>query len=270
MATRLRPAAALVGRRMVVPMPQRRSHATFSSVDPAEVSHFDGLASDWWDPHGSSRLLHLMNPLRHDFIRACVGDAIPATGLDYLDMGCGGGIFAETAARLRTTRHVTAMDPTPSVVAAAREHARKDPSLRTRLDYRVGSVVEAVGNMDRDGYDVVTLFEVLEHVDQPASFLHQLRTLVRPGGWLVISTMARTWTSWLTTKLAAEYVLRIVPVGTHDWSRYINHDELSRFLLNAGWEDPRVMGVAYLPVIGWRELQGGQRVGNYFLAVRRL
>ncbi|RCI16151.1 hypothetical protein L249_2683 [Ophiocordyceps polyrhachis-furcata BCC 54312] len=270
MATRLRPpVAALLGRRTVT-IPQRRSHATFSSVDPAEVSHFDGLASDWWDPHGSSRLLHLMNPLRHDFIRACVGDAIPAAGLDYLDMGCGGGIFAETAARLPTTRHVTAMDPTPSVVAAAEEHARKDPSLRRRLDYRVGSVVEAVQNMDRDGYDVVTLFEVLEHVDQPASFLHQLRPLVRPGGWLVVSTMARTWTSWLTTKLAAEYVLRIVPVGTHDWSRYINHDELSRFLLGAGWEDPRVMGVAYLPVIGWRELQGGQRIGNYFLAVRRL
>ncbi|PFH54995.1 hypothetical protein XA68_11144 [Ophiocordyceps unilateralis] len=263
MAARLRPATARLGRTLS----RRRSHSTFASVDAAEVSHFDALAGDWWDAHGSSRLLHLMNPLRHDFIRSCVGDRVPDESLSYLDMGCGGGIFAETAARLATTRHVTGMDPTPSVVAAARAHARKDPSLSGRLEYRVGSVVEALDM--KKSFDVVTLFEVLEHVDQPASFLEQLQPLVRPGGWLVISTMARTWTSWLTTKLAAEYVLRIVPRGTHDWSRYINDDELRDFLLERDWESPRVMGVAYVPGIGWRELQGGERVGNYFLGARR-
>ncbi|KAF4595571.1 hexaprenyldihydroxybenzoate methyltransferase precursor [Ophiocordyceps camponoti-floridani] len=264
MAARLRPVAARLGRTL---SSRRRPHSTFSSVDPAEVSHFDALAGDWWDAYGSSRLLHLMNPLRHDFIRACVGDSLPDAGLSYLDMGCGGGIFAESAARLSTTRYVTGMDPTPSVVAAAKAHARKDPLLSRRLEYRVGSVVEALA-LGRV-HDVVTLFEVLEHVDHPASFLQQIRPLVRPGGLLVVSTMARTWTSWLTTKLAAEYVLGIVPRGTHDWSRYINDDELRRFLLDGGWESPRVMGVAYVPGLGWRELQGGQRVGNYFLGVRR-
>lgn len=265
--------------------PQRRS--TFSSVNPDEVSHFDALAGEWWDPRGSSRLLHLMNPLRHDFIRSCRGfaggDGDDAPGsVSYLDIGCGGGIFAESAARLPTTRHVTAIDPTPSVLAVARTHARKDPSLAGRLVYRQGSVEELSppprrddddgdGDANGDGrrYDVVTLFEVLEHVDEPAAFLARVRPLVRPGGWLVMSTIARTWASWLTTKLVAEDLLGVVPRGTHDWNKYINEEELRRHLLAMGWECPRVMGVVYVPGLGWKEVRGSERVGNYFLGVRR-
>ncbi|KAM4062887.1 methyltransferase [Hirsutella rhossiliensis] len=283
MAAPSRTAAARIGRILPRPRPvpsrasrglppptSLRPHSTFSSVNPDEVSHFNALASEWWDPHGSSRLLHLMNPLRHDFIRSCRGVGGGETPLSYLDIGCGGGIFAESAARLPTTRRVTAIDPTPSVLAVAKAHARKDPSLVTKLAYRQSSIEELEQPLD-DGqrYDVVTLFEVLEHIDEPAAFLARVRPFVKPGGWLVMSTIARTWTSWLTTNLVAEDLLGIVPRGTHDWNKYINEEELRRYFVDQGWESPRVMGVVYVPGLGWKAVRGSERVGNYFFGVRR-
>src|SRR5690242_20397899 len=135
-----------------------------STVDPTEVSHFNALASSWWDPHGSSRLLHLMNPLRHDFIQTC-RFATPQTAgqkLRYLDIGCGGGIFAESAARLPDTQSVTAIDPTPGVLKIAEAHKRRDPLLMQpgRLNYINTSIEELPRpNSDAEGYDIVTLFE---------------------------------------------------------------------------------------------------------------
>lgn len=252
-------------------------HSTFSSVNPQEVSHFNALASEWWDPHGSSRLLHLMNPVRQDFIRGCLQSRPETTAsrlqdstLTYLDIGCGGGIFAESAARLPTTKRVTAIDPTPSVLSVAKAHAKKDPSLSGKLLYRQSSIEELeVPRENKDRYDVVSLFEVIEHVDEPGPFLQRVRPFVKPGGWLVMSTIARTWMSWFTTNLLAEHLLRIVPRGTHDWDKYINEEELRRFFMGQGWDSPRVMGVMYVPGLGWKEVRGGEKVGNYFFAVRR-
>ncbi|KAI0539114.1 ubiquinone biosynthesis O-methyltransferase [Xylaria digitata] len=253
----------------------------FTTVSPDEVSHFNALASSWWDPHGPSRILHLMNPLRHDFIRSCrasVPDApshsYPSTGLRYLDIGCGGGIFAESAARLVSTSSVTAIDPSPEVLAVAKTHARRDPALASKLRYQNTSI-EALpppANPQQDGYDIVSVFEVVEHVANPAAFLDRLAPFVRPGGWLVLSTIARTWTSWLTTNVIAEDLLRIVPRGTHDWNKYINEDELrSHFLQSrSGWAEPRCMGVVYVPGVGWKQVNGSEKIGNYFFAVRRL
>jgi len=113
------------------------------------------------------------------------------------------------------------------------------------------------------------LFEVIEHIDDPGAFLDRVRPFVKPGGWLVMSTVARTWMSWFTTNLVAEDLLRIVPPGTHDWKKYINEDELRRFFVDKGWNSPRVMGVVYVPGVGWREVRGSEKVGNYFFAVRR-
>ncbi|KAI9151689.1 Hexaprenyldihydroxybenzoate methyltransferase [Paramyrothecium foliicola] len=254
------------------PCQPRRCHSTFSSVNPDEVSHFNALAAEWWDPHGSSRLLHLMNPLRHDFINACLDSQLeprPET-LSYLDIGCGGGIFAESAARLATTQRVTAIDPTPSVLAVAKAHARKDPALSAKLAYRQTSIEELEVPAEGQGYDIVSLFEVIEHVDQPGQFLDRVRPFVKPGGWLVMSTIARTWTSWFTTNLMAEDILGIVPKGTHDWNKYINEDELRRFFVGKGWGSPRVMGVVYVPGLGWKEVRGSEKVGNYFFAIRRV
>ncbi|KAF3050107.1 Hexaprenyldihydroxybenzoate methyltransferase, mitochondrial [Didymella keratinophila] len=249
-----------------------------STVDPTEVSHFNALASSWWDPHGSSRLLHLMNPLRHDFIASCrFNDAlIPSQKLKYLDIGCGGGIFAESAARLPDTDSVTAIDPTPGVLKIAEAHKRRDPLLMRpgRLTYLNTSIEELpVPKTPEQGYDIVSLFEVLEHVNAPGPFIEKLLPHVKPGGWLVMSTIARTWTSWLVTNVMAEDVLGIVPKGTHEWSKYVNEGELrGYFAKEPGWDGASVrsLGVMYVPGLGWKEVRGGEDWGNYFFAVKRL
>ncbi|UQC73812.1 3-demethylubiquinone-9 3-O-methyltransferase [Colletotrichum lupini] len=252
--------------------PSSTSSSTYSSVSPEEVEHFNILAADWWDPHGSSRLLHLMNPLRHNFIRDCLAsqpDPSP-TPTRFLDVGCGGGIFAESAARLPDTTKVTAVDPTPGVLAIAKGHARRDPALRGKLEYKAATIETLpVPTEVEECFDVVSVFEVVEHVSSPAEFLDRCAPFVRPGGWLIGSTIARTWTSWFTTNLIAEDILGIVPKGTHDWRKYINDDELKGMFMGKGWEMPRVVGVVYVPGLGWREVKGSEKVGNYFFGVRR-
>jgi polyprenyldihydroxybenzoate methyltransferase / 3-demethylubiquinol 3-O-methyltransferase len=261
--------------------------STSTSANPSEISHFNALASTWWDTGGSSRLLHQMNPLRHDFIRSCRASQPDAPDPDqkfrYLDVGCGGGIFAESAARLATTESVTGLDPSPAVLDVARTHARHDPALHPevspgKLSYVNGTVEDLAGQFSGDDgieeqqkqFDVVSVFEVVEHVDAPAPFLDRCGELVKPGGWLVLSTIARTWVSWLTTKAVAEDLLRIVPRGTHDWNKYINEDELrSHFLRRPAWVSPRVMGVVYVPGLGWKEVSGSEKLGNYFFGVRK-
>lgn len=219
-----------------------------------------------------------MNPLRHDFIRSCRASVsnepstAPTSDLRYLDIGCGGGIFAESAARLPNTSSVTAIDPTPSVLAIARAHAKRDPSLRPpRLNY-LSATIESLPlpTSSQEQYDVVSVFEVVEHVERPAEFLARCAPFVKPGGWLVGSTIARTFVSWVTTNLVAEDILGIVPKGTHDWNKYINEDELRAWVLaRGGWTDPRIKGVIYVPGIGWKEVDGSEKLGNYFFAFRR-
>ncbi|KAI5777493.1 S-adenosyl-L-methionine-dependent methyltransferase [Geopyxis carbonaria] len=290
---RLRPTPGLISR--LTPSPQCRPHSA-STVDANEVSHFNALAAQWWDAHGSSRLLHLMNPLRLAFLRSCLARGPPlaptastspsttstttaaSPGLRYLDVGCGGGILAESLARLQNTREVVGIDPTAGVLAIAREHMRRDPALvggRLRyLESTIGGLREALkkeGEKEGGMFDVVTTMEVLEHVPDPPSFLSACMTHVKPGGWLVGSTIARSWVSYVTTIAVAEHVLGIVPPGTHDWNKYVNADELRKFFgTQAGWGEVTFRGCAFVPGLGWREVPGGERVGNYFFAVRRL
>jgi polyprenyldihydroxybenzoate methyltransferase / 3-demethylubiquinol 3-O-methyltransferase len=217
-----------------------------------------------------------MNPLRHDFIQSCHAsqpDYVQpeAETLRFLDIGCGGGIFAETAARLTSTKSVTAIDPSPEVFAVAQAHARRDPGLQKKLTYLNTSIEGLPVPQSRaEQYDVLTLFEVIEHIERPAEFLSSCAPFLRPGGWLIMSTIARTWTSWLTTKLVAEDIVGIVPRGTHDWEKYLNEDELrGHFWREGGWNSPRVMGVVYVPGLGWREVKGSEKVGNYFFGIRK-
>lgn len=266
--------------------PASRAAEPHSSVNDTEVSHFNALAASWWDPHGPSRLLHLMNPLRHDFIKECLARDPPEEqerALKFLDIGCGAGIFAESAARSQMVDSVTAIDPTPEVIAVARRHQREDPSLlengpsgAPKLRY-VNTAIEGLHEHghDRQSFDVVTLFEVVEHIQRPAPFLKQCVDHLRPGGWLIGSTIARTNTSWFTTKFMAEEVIRMVPRGTHEWSQYLQPEEL-RAWANAqtdlstidgfGWN---VMGVVYVPGLGWRKIRGSETWGNYFFAMQK-
>lgn len=253
-----------------------RYNSTTSSVNATEVNHFNTLASTWWDPHGPSRLLHLMNPLRHDFIASCLSSQAkpaPSSGLRYLDIGCGGGIFAESAARLPSTSSVTAIDPSTDVLTIAKAHARQDPFFQQsgRLQYLNKSIEDLpVPRSINEQYDILTLFEVIEHINSPSPFLNSCLPFVKPGGWVVMSTIARTWTSWLTTKVVAEDVVRLVPRGTHEWSKYVNEEELRAwFEKKQGWGGTRSMGVIYLPGLGWREVNGSEKWGNYFFGVRK-
>lgn len=270
-----------------VSKPGLRGHATDAhpanpagnSVNQTEVSHFNTLASSWWDPHGSSRLLHLMNPLRHEFIDRCLSSHAPSTSSKrrYLDIGCGGGIFAESAARMAAAQSVTGVDPTPEVISVAKRHQRTDPLLMEpgRLTYHNMPIEELpLPATPDEGFDIVSLFEVIEHIQQPAPFLRTCLQHLKPGGWLIGSTIARTPVSWFTTKFMAEDVLRMVPRGTHEWSQYIQPGEMKKFAQaeesldtnGPGWQ---VMGVVYVPGFGWKEIGGSEALGNYFFGVRK-
>ena len=172
---------------------------------------------------------------------------------------------------MSSTKSVTAIDPSPQVLTVAKDHARRDPGLAGKLKY-INTSIEAmpVPKSREEQYDILSLFEVIEHITHPAEFLDLCTPFVRPGGWIVVSTIARTWTSWLTTKVVAEDIARIVPRGTHDWGKYVNEDELRQYFLGEkGWNSPQVMGVVYVPGFGWKEVKGSENFGNYFFAIRK-
>ena len=258
---------------------QRRLSSQSSSVNAAEISHFNNLASTWWNPYGPSRLLHQMNPLRHDFISSCIDsqpDPASSKSRRYLDVGCGGGIFAESAARLPQTKSVVGIDPSNQVISVAIDHARQDPLLLElgRLEYQNKTVEDLpVPRTREEQFDIVSLFEVIEHISWPGPFLSSCLPFVKPGGWLILSTIARTWTSWLTTNVLAEELVRLVPRGTHDWNKYINEHELRKFFrAQDGWGRDRGLkcqGCIYVPTVGWRMVPAGERWGNYFFGVRK-
>jgi polyprenyldihydroxybenzoate methyltransferase / 3-demethylubiquinol 3-O-methyltransferase len=266
------------------PRPQDVPPSSTSSVSETEVSHFSRLASSWWDPHGPSRLLHLMNPLRHDFIKSCLQSSPeptdPGRKYTYLDIGCGGGIFSSSAARLPSTRSVTAIDPTPAVIEIAKAYQRSDPALsEPKLRYLNCAIEDlplspsANNTSEPAGTDIITLFEVLEHIDSPSRFLKTTIPHLKPGGWLFGSTIARSPLSFLTTKVIAEApLIGIVPRGTHDWNKYINPDELADWFEKDGgggkWA-PRTQGIIYVPGWGWK-MVSSIGYGNYFFGVQKL
>jgi polyprenyldihydroxybenzoate methyltransferase / 3-demethylubiquinol 3-O-methyltransferase len=215
-----------------------------------------------------------MNPLRHDFIQTCLQSdpSSPEKDLTYLDIGCGGGIFATSAARLPSTTTVTAIDPTPEVIAVAKTKQRTDPALSPpKLSYLQCSV-EELASTDFQPVDILTVFEVLEHVSSPSHFLSMCIPLVKPGGWIIGSTIARSPLSFITTKLIAEApIIGVVPRGTHDWNKYINPEELREWCDGQpSLGQVQTQGVIYVPALGWKFVKGSESYGNYFIGVQKL
>lgn len=236
-----------------------------STIDPAEAAHFGALAADWWDPNGSSAMLHKLNPVRLRYIRDQVDlhwgldetGLRPLAGKRAADVGCGAGLLAEPLARLGA--QVTGIDAAPENVAAAREHAL---GQGLEIDYRAGGA-EALGGAR---YDLVTSLEVIEHVADPAAFVAALAAAVAPGGLLILSTPNRTQWSKLIMIGIGEGTGRI-PKGTHDWDKFIAPDELKAMVRSRGLE------VVDLTGIGWSLTRGFQLTDdmslNYLLTAKR-
>ena len=191
-------------------------------VSAAEVAHFDALAADWWDPDGPMRPLHRMNPLRVGWMQARVGRLRP-----WLDVGCGAGLAAEALARLG--HNVLGVDAASAAIAAARAHA---DGQGLALSYRDGTAEDLLAEGMR--FPIISALEVIEHVPDPDAFLATLAALLEPGGTLFVSTVNRTRRSWLTAIAGAEYVLRLLPVGTHDWKKFMTPAELAASGRRAG------------------------------------
>jgi 2-polyprenyl-6-hydroxyphenyl methylase/3-demethylubiquinone-9 3-methyltransferase len=224
-----------------------------TSVSATEVARFNALASDWWDPRGPMRPLHAMNPARIEWLANIVARRFPvADGVRVLDVGCGAGLAAEALARRGFD--VLGIDAATDVIAIAKAHAGPDGP---RYEVAVAEDLLARGLR----FPVITALEVIEHVPNPAAFIRALVGLLDPGGLLFLSTLNRTRRSFLVAKLGAEYVLRLLPIGTHDWRRFISPAELAGHLRAAGarvtdsaglspgisgWHVTRDLGVNYL------------------------
>jgi 2-polyprenyl-6-hydroxyphenyl methylase / 3-demethylubiquinone-9 3-methyltransferase len=221
-------------------------------AEAAEIAGFERLASRWWDRRGPMAPLHAMNPARVAWIAARA-----PTGARLLDVGCGAGIAAEAFARKGF--RVTGLDAGAALIEVAQAHADK----ALGITYRAGTMADLIAEGVR--FPVVTALEVIEHVDNPALFVAELARLLEPGGHLFLSTLNRTAASWVTAKLGAEYLLRLLPVGTHDWKRFITPGELGAMLRAAGMRVTDIAGLAP-GLAGWRTLP---RPGtNYILEAR--
>ncbi len=246
-------------------MASKADQRTTSTINPAEAAHFGALAADWWDPKGSSAMLHKLGPVRLRFLREAIdahwgGDARtmrPLLGKAALDVGCGAGLLAEPLARLGA--QVTAIDAAPENIAVAREHAS---GQGLAIDYRAMGI-EALGM--KDAFDLITSMEVIEHVTDPALFVRELARALAPGGLMVLSTPNRTALSRLAMITLGEGS-GMIPKGTHDWDAFMTPDELEVLLTDAGLQIVDCMGISFDPRYGL-VLSADTKL-NYIMSIR--
>lgn len=229
------------------------------NADPAELAKFSELAHRWWDPDSEFRPLHQINPLRLDWIDGLCGLA----GQKVLDVGCGGGILADSMARKGAT--VTGIDLATKALRVAQLHALE--AQTSNIQYREVSV-EDLAREQPASFDVVTCMEMLEHVPDPASVVRACAQLVRPGGWVFFSTIHRNAKAFALAIVGAEYVLNMLPRGTHEYAKMIRPSELAAHCRSAGLEVQSTRGLEYNPLTRRYKLSADTSV-NYLFATRR-
>jgi 2-polyprenyl-6-hydroxyphenyl methylase/3-demethylubiquinone-9 3-methyltransferase len=230
-----------------------------NNVDAQELAKFSELAHRWWDPESEFRPLHQINPLRLEWIDALAG----LRGKRVLDVGCGGGILAEAMAR--RAAHVTGIDLAAKPLGVARLHALE--AGVGNLDYRE-IATEALAAEAPGTFDAVTCMEMLEHVPDPSAVVRACSALVKPGGWVFFSTLNRNPKSFLFAIVGGEYLLRLLPRGTHEYARFIRPSELSRWARDCGLSAQDTRGLAYNPLTRRYWLSADTSV-NYLVACRR-
>ena len=240
-----------------------------ATLDRDEVARFAKLAGEWWDEKGPFRPLHQINPTRLSYIRDRLcghfgrdPKAPPSlTGLSVLDIGCGGGLVAEPLARLGAT--MTAIDPAQETIEAAKTHAA---GAGLKIAYEATTAEALVGQGKT--FDAILLLEVVEHVPDVPAFLKRLAPLVKPGGLMILSTLNRTLKAYALAIVGAEFILRWLPVGTHQWDRFVRPEELKAALSGAGLTLAGTRGMVYDPLADEWRLSGDTDV-NYFAAATK-
>lgn len=232
---------------------------TPGNVDQAEIDKFSALASRWWDPNSEFKPLHAINPLRLDWIKELTGGI---AGKNIIDVGCGGGILAESMAVAGAT--VTGIDLAEKSLKIAKLHGLESG---VQVNYRNISAEDMAAEQPGQ-YDIVTCMEMLEHVPDPGSIIQACSTLVKPGGWVFFSTLNRNPKSFLFAIVGAEYVLRMLPRGTHSWKSFIRPSELATSARQAGLEPAELKGMSYNPITEHYSLNQDTSV-NYLMATRK-
>ena len=238
-----------------------------STVDPAEVAKFEAMAAEWWNPNGNFKPLHLMNPCRLDYITSQIASEfdrdltapLPFAGLRILDIGCGGGLLSEPMARLGA--EVVGADPATRNIPVAQLHAEQSGLT---IDYRLTTAEELAAAGEQ--FDVVLNMEVVEHVPDPQSYLTACQTLLKPGGLMICSTLNRNAKSFGMAIIGAEWVMRWLPKGTHDWKKFITPDELAGFIRQAGLDQVDRKGMVFNPVAWSWSLSSRDLSVNYVTA----
>jgi len=229
-----------------------QTHQT--TVDPLEIAKFEAMAAEWWDPNGKFKPLHMLNPCRLDYIARQIAaefdrdlkSSTPFDGLRILDIGCGGGLLAEPMARLGA--QVVGADAAERNIPVARIHARQSGLT---IDYRHTTAEDMAAAGEQ--FDVVLNMEVVEHVADPLGYLTACRQLLKPGGLHICSTINRNPKSYIMAIIGAEHVMRWLPKGTHEWSKFITPDELFDLMRNAGLDPVDRQGFVFNPITwSWR------------------
>eukprot|EP01114_Cavostelium_apophysatum_P012687 TRINITY_DN2899_c0_g1_i1.p1 TRINITY_DN2899_c0_g1~~TRINITY_DN2899_c0_g1_i1.p1 ORF type:complete len:278 (-),score=28.90 TRINITY_DN2899_c0_g1_i1:862-1695(-) len=268
----------LISSQMVLRPKIQRYRSVSTTVDPQEIAKFSKIASEWWNADGPMKALHHINPTRVKYIRDRILQATeldshrsnaarPLEGLNILDLGCGAGILSESLARLGA--NVTGIDAALENTIVARTHAAYDPLLKDRLQY-AHTTAEKLVEEGRT-FDVVCSLEVVEHVSDVSGFVRSCSSLVKPGGKLFLSTLNRTWSSYLLSIVAAEYLLGIVKKGTHDWNKYLTPSELQYLVEHNSDGKVRVnniTGFNYNPLLQSSALTSDLSV-NYLLSATK-